>query len=274
MSKKKGFTLIELLVVISIIALLLSILMPALAKVKEQARVIVCLSHLKTLTLANVLYSNGGNGIYVPLIDDTKSQVASGQRFWNTNDNFRSLVGFDNKVTESKYVMPKEYWCPSDRRVRDENYWKTVQWVNRMSYAYNMTDWSPDSAKPYPWGNAWNDGSCRILAMKEINVKRPVSKVMFVGAQGLWANMKGAGYKKHWDIYGDDIQAYRDNPSLLSSGPVMYRHSESVSVGYYDGHTEKNKKESLFYYVDDAYDPDRNRNNSMWFASPANIAQF
>lgn len=54
--KRKAFTLIELLVVISIIALLLSILMPALTKVKDQARVVVCKSNLRQLTLAFETY--------------------------------------------------------------------------------------------------------------------------------------------------------------------------------------------------------------------------
>ena len=44
---RKAFTLIELLVVISIIALLLSILMPSLRKIKEQARAVICRSNLK-----------------------------------------------------------------------------------------------------------------------------------------------------------------------------------------------------------------------------------
>jgi prepilin-type N-terminal cleavage/methylation domain-containing protein len=47
MLKKKGFTLIELLVVISIIALLLSILMPSLQKAKESAKRLVCQAQLK-----------------------------------------------------------------------------------------------------------------------------------------------------------------------------------------------------------------------------------
>jgi prepilin-type N-terminal cleavage/methylation domain-containing protein/prepilin-type processing-associated H-X9-DG protein len=54
--RKKGFTLIELLVVISIIAILMAILMPALQRVKEQAQNQVCRSHLKTIGLGIVMY--------------------------------------------------------------------------------------------------------------------------------------------------------------------------------------------------------------------------
>jgi len=58
MEKRKAFTLIELLVVIAIIAILIAILIPALNRAREQGRRAVCLSNLKQLTVAWILYAD------------------------------------------------------------------------------------------------------------------------------------------------------------------------------------------------------------------------
>lgn len=57
-NKKKGFTLIELLVVISIIALLVSILMPALAKARQTAKMAVCASNQRQVAIAVIAYES------------------------------------------------------------------------------------------------------------------------------------------------------------------------------------------------------------------------
>jgi len=55
---RRGFTLIELLVVVAIIGLLISILLPSLARAKEQARIAKCLANLRTITQAGATYVN------------------------------------------------------------------------------------------------------------------------------------------------------------------------------------------------------------------------
>ncbi|MFB0554200.1 MAG: prepilin-type N-terminal cleavage/methylation domain-containing protein [Phycisphaerae bacterium] len=95
MDKRKAFTLIELLVVVAIIAILMAILMPALQRAREQGKRAVCLSNLKQLALAWIMYADenndsivngesagGGNG----LASVPTSGIHKGEKWWVGGD--------------------------------------------------------------------------------------------------------------------------------------------------------------------------------------------
>jgi prepilin-type N-terminal cleavage/methylation domain-containing protein len=94
MSRRRGFTIVEMLVVVGIVVLLMGILLPALGKVREQARRTACMSNLRTLTQAWLAYAadhdrdlptNTTNGDWVmpgPGLD----AVTSGKLYRYVND--------------------------------------------------------------------------------------------------------------------------------------------------------------------------------------------
>ncbi len=105
MSKRRGFTLIELLVVIAIIALLMAILMPALQRVKDQARAVGCLANLKQWNYVAAMYTEDNDGLFW-------SGVNSQGYWWTWQLPHRLL---DWKVN-------KTWLCPTAKKpVRDEN---------------------------------------------------------------------------------------------------------------------------------------------------------
>jgi len=73
--RQRAFTLVELLTVIAIIAILASILIPTIGKVRENARTSQCLSNVRQLALANLLYAGENKG---QLIVHLNAQIGTG----------------------------------------------------------------------------------------------------------------------------------------------------------------------------------------------------
>ena len=105
--RRRAFTLVELLVVIGIIAILIAILMPALNKAREHSRRTRCMSNMRQLTIAWMMYVQNNKG-KLPGAD-------TGRKPWDwvlPGDSLDALKG----GTLWPYINNWEaYWCPNDR---------------------------------------------------------------------------------------------------------------------------------------------------------------
>ncbi|MEM9108463.1 MAG: prepilin-type N-terminal cleavage/methylation domain-containing protein [Planctomycetota bacterium] len=126
--KKRGFTLIELLVVISIIAMLIAILLPAIGSARQSARTAVCLSNCKQMALATVAYATE-HDMQLPTVGFSHG----GETFPEQGSWFFLLEDY---VQDDAKLL---YRCPSDTSA----YWDTVApttgKLRRVSYATSFT---------------------------------------------------------------------------------------------------------------------------------------
>ncbi len=145
MAKQKGFTLIELLVVIAIIALLMAILMPALNRVKKQAKSVGCQTNLRQWALIFSIYmdENDGHFAYGDSSGRWRWVIQSHHRdrklsvccpeASNPNKHTGTFGTWGEESLDSDYVVQEDYgsyginrWVYNRKNDQShEGYWKT-----------------------------------------------------------------------------------------------------------------------------------------------------
>jgi prepilin-type N-terminal cleavage/methylation domain-containing protein/prepilin-type processing-associated H-X9-DG protein len=240
MNRHKGFTLIELLVVIAVIAVLMAILMPALNRAKEQGKRASCLSNLKQLTLAWLMYIDQNDEKLVN--GDTHEYTAMynpGLKFSDSHYNERCWVEKDWDVGMTKdqkiqaieqgalypYVNTlKVYKCATVERRTADAYGARSETVRTYAIMDSMNC------------KGWLDRSPLMRMLKtRSEIKEPAFRAVMVddGGTGMSA-LGGFTTRDLRTIYGGN-QSWWDPP------PV--RHGDGTNWSFADGHADYHKWE-------------------------------
>lgn len=233
--KFKGFTLVELLVVISIIALLLAVLMPALSKARDQGQRVVCLSNLRSLTTAWCTYAADNSYAIVGGITGVSDTSTAESQYWNAwvevpqdaAGNYSSSLDTSFEFKDAsmedeirgiekgllfKYARDiKVYHCASDPRNRNGEAWRSFTIAAGMNTDYKL----------------YNDSFLVDNAKKMSQIKLASQKYVFVENRDV----------RGWNAGFWDIRA----PSKARSewwNVVAGWHKKSSDWGFADGHVE------------------------------------
>jgi prepilin-type N-terminal cleavage/methylation domain-containing protein/prepilin-type processing-associated H-X9-DG protein len=251
MRKKVGFTLIELLVVISIIALLIAILMPALNKAREQATGSVCLANQKNLMLAYIMYADENDGRVVGgYVSETATPELDCNYQWvycpeDDNGDPADVYGGTVPILQYringfrkgklwKYLQTHEvYHCPGDSRDRKG---AVVSGVSaNMAYFFTYRSYSlPDCLSALPEAQIEASGYSAWMAnpIRKMNqVRNPARRYVFV---------EDAFRSRSTRYYCFNPGGWSFDP--WTSGkwwdPLAAFHNKAGTYSFFDGHVE------------------------------------
>ena len=228
--KNRAFTLIELLVVIAIIAILAALLLPALAKAKENATGIACMNNNKQIMLAWSMFATDHED-RIPYASAYKSEPTWRFAWAVGNIHTDTVDGSLNFVTEGiikEYVGNSKdvFKCPADKgMVIDAGTGQTI--YKDRSYSMNifMGGWS---GWPFAMDTRWT------TYRKIEEIRNPSNKWVLLDMRG--ESINAGNFRVDMGGYPGDGSKY----GFMQDWPGVY-HNNATNFSFADGHCDKQR---------------------------------
>jgi prepilin-type N-terminal cleavage/methylation domain-containing protein/prepilin-type processing-associated H-X9-DG protein len=231
-----GFTLVELLVVIAVIAILASLLLPALNRAKAKAEGIFCLNNTKQLLVAwqvyaddhndSLAYNVGGNGPR-SIAPNTKLNWVDNIMSWSTNSDNTNLTTITDASLGQYAGAVAIYRCPSDKVLSDEQ--RNVGWPARIR-SYSMNAMVGDAGEVSKSGvNENNPGYVQFF--KASSIPQPLRIFIFLDEHP--DSINDGYFLNKWPTPRDPDKYWIDLPASYHNG--------AGSFSFADGHSETHR---------------------------------
>lgn len=198
-TRRTAFTLVELLVVVAILALLISLLMPTLARAKEIARKTICMTNMRSMGTGLRFYIEENDQIVAPWYVVRNQKSVNGEPDWTWHWCDFLVQYFDPSAQAVEWRSGS--WYTVGRQPKSGNYHEhanlgivysrvmncpSQERKNNFHYCYNRTwtaNWTPGAAKPQ-----WNSDPLPIGHFKNLAEYAQIVEPVF-----LWSNIYFGG---------------------------------------------------------------------------------
>ncbi len=217
MRHRSGFTLIELLVVIAIIAILAAILFPVFARARETSKKVVCLSNMKQIALATMMYVQDYDGTFpIQPLDDTFNIAGGGVKNWKLPTSKLNWARAIEPYIKDAHVPE----CPCSKRTS----------ACRYTCGMTLDPWS------YPL-SLFGNGMIFRPGVSEARINSPAKTVVFQCCGQSWSTCYIAPYwntklsTPAWDSFVNSDWAVHNGGTnlIMSDGHAKWRKYEDFA---------------------------------------------